>query len=396
MATGPNTEGDPRPWQLIRARVGPGDAVVLGRPPGPDAQKFERILRADAEGRWITIKSEGRFLHRTMDGRVVRRAGSRAFDVSPPDAAAAHEEARALAASFGEALAPDSGAHVQRRGECGADLEERLERVLGWPAERHDGEPARFAGAYPEPVEILPPDRYRDVVVMPAAGCPSADCDFCAFYRGTPFRVLAADEFAAHLDAVAALFGPALALRDGVFLGSASALSLSDRRLAPCLEAVAERIGIGPRGVGAFLDPDHAPRRSAAEFEALRGLGLALAVIGLETGHGALRRDLGKAESLDRVRAAIDALAEAGVARGLTVLVGPGGADARAEHERATTDAVAVMPLVKGDRIYLSPLRGSMPDEQLAEAGASLRASLRAVTGAQVVPYSMERFRYYA
>lgn len=383
-------------WHLIRARVGPGDAVVLGRPPGPDAQRDERILRVDADGRWITIKSDGRFLHRTMDGRVVRRAGSAARDLPSGEAAAAHEEARELAASFEAALELGAGAHVQRRGSCPEELERRLERVADWSPGRHAGEPERFAGAYPEPVSILPPDRYRDVVVLPASGCPSADCDFCAFYRGRPFRLLSASEFERHLAAVVELFGPSLALRDGVFLGSASALSLSDRRLAACLDAVTDRIGVGPRGVAAFLDPDHAPRRTAADFAALADRGLTLAVIGLETGAGRLREALGKAASLDRVVDAVEALAGGGVGRGLTVLVGPGGAAAAAEHEEATLAAVASLPLARGDRIYLSPLADSMPAEALALAATRLRAELKAVTSAQVVPYAMERFRYYA
>ena len=380
----------PRPHQpRLRARLGPFElAAHLGD---------EVALHADAEGRWITFRrgDAGPF-RRTLGGEVVRRApGGDLRGVPDPDAVhgavcAAATELRAQAASL-------PGAERALRGGDLDDLDRRLAEVAAWTPERHTAEPARFAEAYPESVPILPPDRYRDVVVLPALGCPSNACTFCAFYRGAGFQVLDRAAFRAHLARVGALLGRGLGRRDGVFLGSASALSLSQRRVLDVLAEVAGWLGSPPRrGVGAFLDPDHAPARGAAEYAELAAAGLAQATLGLETGLPALRAELGKHPELAGMEAACRGLGAAGVRRAITILVGAGGAPRRRAHREATAAAVARLDLGPGDLVYLSPLQGALaPDAMEAEVEA-LRRAVAAATPAKPTPYRVDLYRYYA
>lgn len=72
-----------------------------------------------------------------------------------------------------------------------------------------------------------------------------------------------------------------------VFLGSANALALSQRRLLLCLDQIRKRFGVFKRGVGAFADPDFSAGRTDQHCCELRKKELRQIVIGLETGWGA-------------------------------------------------------------------------------------------------------------
>ena len=96
--------------------------------------------------------------------------------------------------------------------------------------------------------------------------------------------MLPAADFDAHLAGVIAHLGRALDAYDGVFLGSASAASIPDDALLDRLARVRAVLGPRRRGVAAFLDADHAPRRTPARWERLVEAGLVDVTVGLETG----------------------------------------------------------------------------------------------------------------
>jgi len=270
-----------------------------------------------------------------------------------------------------------------------------LERAADFDASAARAELERFQVAYPEPVEILPPDRYRDLVVKPALGCPNASCSFCAFYAGKRFKPMTRALFASHLDRVEELFGPLLRGRKGVFLGSASAASLSNARLLEILLELSRRWGSWPSGVATFLDPDHAPTRGVPEWRELADAGLTRVVSGLETGLPELRAELGKSSNLDAFVRTITCQKRAGLPVGLTVLAGVGAESQRAAHRGETARVLARMSLSREDLVYVSPLAGSMAEGALEHETRALTSALRQVTAAPVAPYAMQRFGYY-
>lgn len=375
--------GVPRLWASVH-----DSGVVLER--GDDL-----LLRLDLEGRWATLREKGILYRRLVDAGVVTFAAGARVPAEIPDPGSVHERARM---SIRRVAREIRGGEVEVRMSRGSrdQLLTLMDAAVGWTPERFRELRRSFAAAYREPPLILPPDRYLDLIVQPAFGCPNRGCSFCAFYLDRPFRLATDAELARHLEALEGLFGRALAARRGVFLGSANALAMPQRRLLHAIQRIRARIATLPRGFAAFWDPDHAPRRSARDWEELSAAGLRRVVVGLETGDGALRAGLGKSSRIDAFLAAVASCKEARVPLGVTVLVGAGGQPAWECHLCATVAVAERLHLEPNDIIYLSPLAGSMPRRQLEQQAAALTDALRARTPAKVVPYGIERFRYYA
>lgn len=381
----------------VRARVGDGFVKVEAEP--------DRALRVDDAGRWITARLGATTLRRKVDGGVfVARSGA-AEDIGedgPPESPW-HARVAELAAALRDALtAARSGARPlelvpddDAEGTiAGADAALAKAAALGPDTWVDLGR--RFAEVYAEPVPILPPDRYRDLVVLPAVGCPHGVCTFCAWYQDARFRAFSDDDLRAHLDGIEELFGPGLAARDGLFLGSASGLSVADGRLLRLIDQVLERFGRPRRGIAAFLDPHHAPKRDAAAWRRLADRGLVRAVVGLETGAPALRAALGKPADLAPLAGAVTTMKAGGVGAGITVLAGATRPEDVAHHKAQTVAFLAGLDLDDRDLVYVSPLDDA-PDPAAATMEANaLIAALRDQTRARVSPYRVDLYRYFA
>ncbi|MBI4612669.1 MAG: radical SAM protein [Planctomycetes bacterium] len=385
----------------LRLQTTPGSAILSD---GEGAN-----LRIDAEGRWRSCGIRGPILQRILDGRVVLRSREEGQDrevrdVGPDSLGALHDEirerirevARGLAAGRTRVLAASEDADLDQGRAI-------LSRAADWGAARFEADARLFADIY-RPVGILPPDRYRNVVVQPATGCPWNRCAFCEFYGTETYRVLGIEEFREHVRAVRAFFGRALPLRRGVFLGEANALAIGQARLLEVLAVVREELP-DSGSAGAFFDPHHAPARGPAEFAELAAAGLSSVAVGMETGSQELLDLLGKGGRVEDTVEAVRAARAGGLAVSVMVLVGPGGERLAEQHVERTEAALRDMDLSPGDIVFLSPLLQDgrriypfpvLPEKRLVAETERFRVRLRPATRARISPYRLEEFRYYA
>jgi len=370
--------------------VSGGSSLFLEWPSG-------KSIRIDTEGRWASYQTGRALYRRTLDAKVIKQVGKNYFLVKEEDAREISDNILGQIGHLMDELRTGS-LEIEYPGQeiTTQNLEDRLRETLEWMQKPEDSEKERFEAAYPEEIMILPPDRYRDLVIQPALGCPYAQCNFCAFYKNHTFRVMKEDELDAHIEAVKKLFGRTLQFRNGIFLGSASALSLSQRRVTQILKKVDGLLPNNRRGVAAFLDPDHAPDRDLPDYQEMSHLGLTQATIGLETGLPELREKLGKQANLDRVNTAIRFLKRANIQVVLTVLVGAGGRAYTDAHRFATKRYIENARLSKKDIVYLSPLEDSLTPTQMSQEVKRFRKTLRENTPARISPYNMDRFYYFA
>lgn len=331
--------------------------------------------RINSQGFWCSFRVGQHFYRLCMDGSVV--VGVDAVPLSEGQAVAVHKEyLRWL-----DSISLSDETVVKSRRLSVADYQQLAER---------------YRRVYPEEVAILPPDRYGDIVIAPATGCPNRRCTFCAFYREKPYKVLGERALVEHLADVERLYCGKLQSARGVFLGSANALALSQRRLVFCLDQIRERFGLFKRGVGAFADPDFSAGRTDQQWCELKEKGLQQIVIGLETGWGALREKLGKSGDLTDVFNCVRGARHAGINVGITILTGATGSDLRDENLQNTVVTLKHMALTSKDTLYLSPLNDDgFVSREAIEQQKHFTSVLRKASSARVIPYQMQRFRYF-
>lgn len=332
--------------------------------------------RLDGLGYWCTFRQGAEFYRRSLDGRIV--VGAKAEIL-------AGEEYRALHQRVIDWLHS-----IEYENEI-------IDQAKKQTVDDYQAMAELYNEAYPEPVTILPPDRYQDIVLQSARGCPNRQCTFCAFYKDKPYQVLSDEMFELHCQAVEKLLGPGFGGRDGVFLGSANAMALSQRRWLPVLERIRQQIPNLKRGIACFADPDFSARRTSADWQELAEFGLRHVVIGLETGLPQLRVSLGKSGDLTKTRELMAQLQQAGIGVGITLLTGVGGPSEKELHIRDTVAFVEQLSLNHLDLIYLSPVSkaGIVKNEAITEQ-KELMLMLKKRVSAKVVPYQMQRFNYYS
>ncbi len=371
------------------------------------------VVAYDLEGRPQTWFEGGTTYKRTLASDVVARRTvggvRRRWTLSPAEAEARFARAAEVAADAAAAHAA-GGLRDASDGVAGdaAPLAARLRDAVRWTPDALRGEADRFAAAY-APIAILPPDAYGAVVVQATFGCAWNRCTYCTFYQDRPFQVRSRAALEAHVAAVRALFGRALAGRRSVFLADGNALVLSQDRLLEVLDVVH---GAFPgRDVTGFVDVFGGERTPVAAWRTLRARGVRRVAVGLETGHDPLLAYLNKPGGADAAAAFVGDLKRAGLEVAAILMVGVGGHRFAEGHLRDTEALLARLPLGAEDVVYLSPfvrhgdsryaalaerdgLR-DLDDAALAAQEAALRAAARrAAPAARVARYAIDEVAY--
>lgn len=317
------------------------------------------VLTFDLYGRLLSAAMLGSVFRRGLDGRILKidrvPGNIRFHDVSRLQA---HE-----VETFHQQV-------LERLLQAKSLLGEKFVPLA--PAlklDRHHDE-RRFQQTYPGSVGILPPDRYRALVVNLTEGCSYNRCKFCDFYKDRPFRIKAPLEFKNHIHQAIQAFDAALPYRRGLFLGQANAASLPTHTLLEALAILQDifpapltddkgkrRHPLGFESVAAFLDHFTRPTRSVAEWTQLRDLGLTRLYLGVESGSKEVLNLLGKPGSPRYIRQLVKHLKQADISLGVIVLSGAGGHPLHSAHVKGTVELLNSLPLDSSDTIFISELQ---------------------------------------
>jgi len=219
---------------------------------------------------------------------------------------------------------------------------------------------------------VRPPSEAGSYILQVTYGCSHDDCIFCCTYLDKPFQVRPADEVMEDI-AMASRHMPDTRR---VFLADGNALVLSNRRLLPILDALAqafpklERVAI----YGNALDILH---KTDEELKELLDRKLSIIYLGMESGNDEVLRRAKKGvtaqENIDGVRKA----QAAGLVVSVIAILGLGGVDMWREHAVDTGRGVSAM-----DPAYFSLL------SLMVVPGTELHRMVAA--GQFVVPEPME------
>lgn len=337
----------------------------------------QTMFTFDAAGRLVGAFAAGRTLRRSLANDILEKqpgsqpglANRQRRQLTRTEVQEVEDRAYATAAAVAAGLAQEA-VHSPDRDAARA----ALARITDYSFARLEAERSVFQRTY-KPITILPPDQYLALYLQATEGCSYDECTFCGFYRDRRFHMKSLAEFNSHMSEVRDFLGASLTLRRSIFLGDANALMIPQANLLPLFDAVQATFPIVPagltpsqrrtwqaehpihfQGIYSFVDAFSTRRKTAADFADLAARGLRRAYVGLETGDPALLRFLGKPNSPQQAADLVAHLKAGGVAAGIIVLIGAGGAEFAADHVRATAQLINALPLDQHDIIYFSDL----------------------------------------
>lgn len=331
-----------------------------------------RSYTFDAAGRLIGAYLDGKNYRRSLDNQVLeKQSGARKGLSGRLRRMLTRDEVQEFET---RAYTFARGVPARLPAPLSAEFRDALARIDTYDVARLEREREQFQQLY-HPVSILPPDQYLALYLQATEGCSYNECTFCGLYRDRRFHAKTISEFRQHVTDVRAFFGEGITLRRTIFLGDANALMLPQTSLVELFDAVTAAFEIMPRGLSSaarrawadarpvhfdgiysFVDAFTTKRKRAQEFAALAQRGLRRVYIGLESGDPALLKFLGKPNQPEDVIALVEQLKASGVAVGVIILVGAGGAEYHAGHVRETVNLVNALGLDENDLIYFSEL----------------------------------------
>jgi len=185
---------------------------------------------------------------------------------------------------------------------------------------------------------IRPPSEADSIILQVTVGCSHNRCAFCGTYRGEPFRLKDEKTVAADLEFAATH----CRRQKRVFLADGDVLSLPQARLVALLSLIREKLSWVKR-ISLYSNAKNGLRKSVADLEELKDLGLHRVYMGLESGDdetlAAIEKGVTAAQQIgfgQRVR-------EAGLFLSATVLLGLAGRERSLVHAMATGRALSVM-----------------------------------------------------
>lgn len=173
-----------------------------------------------------------------------------------------------------------------------------------------------------------PPSEAHSILLQVTTGCSHNKCTFCGMYKGSRFSIKDDATIMADIDFAARHCRN----QDRLFLCDGDALIIPQQRLVTILKAIREKLPWVER-VGSYANTKSIRRKSIEQLRELRGLGLAIAYMGLESGDDATLAKIQKGADSSQMIAMGQKIRAAGIKLSITVLLGI------AEHERSAIHA---------------------------------------------------------
>ncbi len=176
-----------------------------------------------------------------------------------------------------------------------------------------------------------PPSEADSILLQVTTGCSHNKCTFCGMYKGTRFSLkddamIEADlEFAANH----------CRRQNRLFLCDGDVLIIPQERLVRILHSIREKLPWVTR-VGTYANTKGIASKSCAQLQVLRGLGLTIAYMGLESGDAVTLKAINKGAEPERMIEMGRKIRAAGIKLSITVLLGIAGKRRSTIHARET------------------------------------------------------------
>lgn len=185
---------------------------------------------------------------------------------------------------------------------------------------------------------IRPPSEARSYILQVTYGCSNNHCTFCGTYLDKPFQARKTQEI---LDDIH-LAAKAIPEVRRTFLADGDALVLSNRRLIAILGELRMAFPSLER-VGSYATAQNILAKRDDELEELRGNGLDILYLGLESGSDKVLSKVKKGVTAEQTILAVNKAKKAGFTISIIGILGLGGPDISEEHALETGRVISAM-----------------------------------------------------
>ena len=162
-----------------------------------------------------------------------------------------------------------------------------------------------------------PPSEANSILLQVTTGCSHNKCTFCAMYKGSRFSIKSDDIIFADIEFAATH----CRRQNRLFLCDGDALILPQQRLVRILTEIKTKLPWVNR-VGVYANTKSIKRKSVAQIEELKNLGLLIAYMGLESGDDRTLEDINKGADSGQMIEMGGKIRSAGIKLSVTVLLG--------------------------------------------------------------------------
>jgi radical SAM superfamily enzyme YgiQ (UPF0313 family) len=185
---------------------------------------------------------------------------------------------------------------------------------------------------------IRPPSEAFSILLQVTLGCSHNKCTFCGSYKDKRFTIKDDNTILSDI-----LFASKYMKRqDRLFLMDGDALVIPQKRLMWILDRIREHLP-WVRRVGAYANTKSIKMKSVEQLIELKGNGLGILYLGVETGDAELRKKINKGSTAQTCIEMGKKVREAGMKLSVTVLLGIAGREGSLKHARATGELLSAM-----------------------------------------------------
>ena len=179
---------------------------------------------------------------------------------------------------------------------------------------------------YDEPL-FRPPSEAYSAIIQITLGCSWNKCAFCEMYTSKKFKVRSQEDVFNDVN----IFKLQASNIRKVFLADGDPLVLSNKRLVPILKEIKASFPNLER-VSTYASPTNISKKTKEELSELKGLGLTLLYVGIESGDNETLKIIEKGETFESTIKGINKAHDSGIATSVMIINGVGGKKNADQH----------------------------------------------------------------
>ncbi len=176
-----------------------------------------------------------------------------------------------------------------------------------------------------------PPSEADSLILQVTIGCSHNKCTFCGSFKEKKFRVRSLEEVKEDIEEAKQYARYILK----AFIADGDALIIPQKRLVPIVQLIKDSFPRLER-IGIYGNTKSILKKSVEELKTLKGLGVGIIYLGVESGDQVTLDKVCKGTTLDKTAEASKRVKDAGIILSVTVLLGLGGVERSRIHAEET------------------------------------------------------------